>query len=155
MSGCLISNWKHLHDIYDYSSVDLVEGITTHATSEKQMFKILQCYQKGSSVAFKATRYKVCNWADRCRAQHVLFIVQALRIYQQSYLISRWCHQMKSFRVTGPLCREFIGHRWIPLTKASDAELWWFLRSAPKQTVEKTLEKLLIPDAITSIMMSL
>ena len=45
------------------------------------------------------------------------------------------------FRVTGPLCGEFTGHRWIPRTKASDAELccyclntrlskqswgWWF-----------------------------
>ena len=29
------------------------------------------------------------------------------------------------FRVTGPLCGEFTGHRWIPLTKASDAELWY------------------------------
>ena len=28
------------------------------------------------------------------------------------------------FRVTGPLRGEFTGHRWIPLTKASDAELW-------------------------------
>ena len=27
------------------------------------------------------------------------------------------------FRVTGPLCVEFTGHRWIPRTKASDAEL--------------------------------
>ena len=27
------------------------------------------------------------------------------------------------FRVTGLLCGEFIGQRWIPLTKASDAEL--------------------------------
>ena len=35
------------------------------------------------------------------------------------------------FRVTDPLCREFTGHRWIPLTKASDAELWCFLWSAP------------------------
>ena len=26
------------------------------------------------------------------------------------------------FRVTGPLCGEFTGHWWIPLTKASDAE---------------------------------
>ena len=25
------------------------------------------------------------------------------------------------FRVTGPLCGEFTGHRWIPFTKASDA----------------------------------
>ena len=31
------------------------------------------------------------------------------------------------FRVTGPLSGEFTGHRWIPLTKASDAELWCFL----------------------------
>ena len=30
------------------------------------------------------------------------------------------------FRVTGPLCGVFTGHRWIPRTKASDAELWCF-----------------------------
>ena len=35
------------------------------------------------------------------------------------------------FRVTGPSRREFTGHRWIPCTKASVAELWWFLWSAP------------------------
>ena len=34
------------------------------------------------------------------------------------------------FRVTGPLCGEFTGDRWIPLTKASDAELSCFLWSA-------------------------
>ena len=39
------------------------------------------------------------------------------------------------FRVTGPLCGELTGHRWIPLTKASDAELWCFLWSTPEQTV--------------------
>ena len=41
------------------------------------------------------------------------------------------------FRVTGPLWGEFTGHRWIPLKKASDAELWYFLWSAPEQTVSK------------------
>ena len=35
------------------------------------------------------------------------------------------------FRVTGPLCGEFTGPRWIPRMKASDAELWCFLWSAP------------------------
>ena len=34
------------------------------------------------------------------------------------------------FRVTGPLCGEFTGHWWIPL-KASDAQLWCFVWSAP------------------------
>ena len=40
------------------------------------------------------------------------------------------------FRVTGPLWREFTGHRWIPITKASDAELWCFLWPAPEQTIK-------------------
>ena len=35
------------------------------------------------------------------------------------------------FRVTGPLCGEFTGYRWLPLTKASDVELCCFLRCAP------------------------
>ena len=38
----------------------------------------------------------------------------------------------KVFRVIGPLCGEFTGHRWITLTQASDAELWCFLWSAPE-----------------------
>ena len=33
------------------------------------------------------------------------------------------------FRITGHLCGEFIGPRWIPHTMASDAELWCFLWS--------------------------
>ena len=36
------------------------------------------------------------------------------------------------FRVTGPLCGEFTGHRWIPRTKVRDADLWCFLWSAPE-----------------------
>ena len=38
------------------------------------------------------------------------------------------------FRITGPLWGESTGHWWI--TKASNAELWYFLWSAPKQTVK-------------------
>ena len=43
------------------------------------------------------------------------------------------------FHVTGPLCGEFTGHRWIPLMKASEAECWCFLWSAPEKTVEQTI----------------
>ena len=42
------------------------------------------------------------------------------------------------FRLTRPLCGEFIDHRCIPLTLASDAEIWCFLWSAPEQTVHQT-----------------
>ena len=55
------------------------------------------------------------------------------------------------FRVTGPLCGEFTGQRWIPRTKASDAELWCPLWSGPEQTVET----LVIWDAIVLIITSL
>ena len=59
------------------------------------------------------------------------------------------------FRVTGLLCGEFTGRRWIPPTKASDTELWCFRWSAPEQTVELTIEALVIGDAIVPFMTSL
>ena len=38
-----------------------------------------------------------------------------------------WRHQRGNiFRVNGPLWGESTGHRWIPLTKDNDAELWFF-----------------------------
>ena len=59
------------------------------------------------------------------------------------------------FRVSGPLCGEFIGHQWIPLTKASDAELWCFLWSAPEQMFEWTIETLVSWDVIAPSIASL
>ena len=38
-------------------------------------------------------------------------------------------------RVNGSLWGESTDHRLIPLSQASDAELWWFLWSAPEQKV--------------------
>ena len=41
------------------------------------------------------------------------------------------------FHITRPLCGEFTSPRWIPLTKASDSELWcFFFIYTPEQTVE-------------------
>ena len=59
------------------------------------------------------------------------------------------------FRVTDLLRGEFTDHRWIPLTKASDAELWCFLWFAPEQTVEQTIDTPVIWDAIALIITSL
>ena len=59
------------------------------------------------------------------------------------------------FRITGTLCQEFTGHRWISLTKASDVELLCFLWSVPEWTVEKTIMRLVIWDTIVLTMTSL
>ena len=55
------------------------------------------------------------------------------------------------FHVTGPLWGDSTGHRWIPLTKSSDAELWFFL-AAPQQRVEQTIQTHVIWDTIAFIM---
>ena len=63
-------------------------------------------------------------------------------VYKQAWCKLRLVYDMITsskgdiFRVTGHLCREFTGHRWIPRTEASDAELWCFPWSAPVLKVE-------------------
>ena len=56
---------------------------------------------------------------------------------------------------SGPLVGESTGHRWIPLTKASDAELWYFLWFVREQTVQQTTESPVIWGTIARIMTSL
>ena len=83
---------------------------------------------------------------DRLRVKHMLVACSAPMMTSSNGNI---------FRVTGPLWGESTGHRWIPLTKASDAELWCFLWSALEQIVEQTIETPVIRYAIALIMTSL
>ena len=53
------------------------------------------------------------------------------QIHQRSGFIKMTSSNGNLVRVTGPLRGEFTGNRWIPLTKASDVELWCFLWSGP------------------------
>ena len=108
--------------------------------------------------------------------QQAQSLMKLKNLYAQVFLISNitYLGAMKSFKmadeisrnmvtssnenifcVTDPLCGEFTGHRWIPLTKAGDAGLWCFLWSAPEQTVELTIDTLVIWDANAPIMTSL
>ena len=59
--------------------------------------------------------------------------------------VTKWKHFPRFWRfLRGP-------HRWIRLTKTSDAELWCFLWSAPKQMVEQTIGTLVIWDALYDV----
>ena len=66
-------------------------------------------------------------------------------IYHEEFNIIWWSIMMTSASgnfccVTGLLWGETTGHRWIPLTKANDADLWCFFWSTPEQTVEQTVD---------------
>ena len=64
----------------------------------------------------------------------IWFIYHSLQLCFSDSLVLRWLlvfYMMTSLngnnlRVTGPLCGEFTGQRWIPLTKASEARALMF-----------------------------
>ena len=44
-----------------------------------------------------------------------------------------WCHQMETFSALLAIyAGKITGHRWIPRTKTSDAELWCFIWYTPE-----------------------
>ena len=58
----------------------------------------------------------------------------------------------KHFPVAGPFWWESTGNRWIPFTKAGDADLSRFLWSAPEHADEQTIETPVINDTIAFVM---
>ena len=74
------------------------------------------------------------------RSTQMYYLHQCWLLDMVHFMMTSW--NINIFRVTDPLWRESVGHRWIPLIKASDVELWRFLWSAPEQTVEKTIATL-------------
>ena len=94
-----------------------------------------------------------CGWGRVifCSLHAMVWHVRGFQHAQPHMMTSS---NVNFFRVTGPLWGEFTGHRWIPPTKASNAELWCFLWFAPGQTVEQTIETPVIWDSIAFIMTS-
>ena len=84
------------------------------------------------------------EWNDRDHNRKLIYI-----------LLMMMSSDGNIFRVTDLLWGEFTGHWWIPLTWASDAELWCFIRSAPELTAEQTRETPVIRYTIMLIMTSL
>ena len=76
-------------------------------------------------------------------------VLQKLQQFWKSMMVSL---NGNIFHIIGPLWGESTSDQWIPLTKASDEGLRCFLWSTPKQTVEKTIERPVISDAIELIM---
>ena len=67
-----------------------------------------------------------------CRALEVQYIA----IIMHNDDLIKWKHSRRYW----PLCGEFTGHRWIPITKAIDAEFWCFLWYASEQAICRWFE---------------
>ena len=97
-------------------------------------------------------------WQFSCHWWHRKLSLRQLTVSPVTTKLSNWrllgfqwytfygifCHddviKWEHFPRYCPLCGEFIGHWWIPLTKASDAELWCFLWSISKQSRRRWFE---------------
>ena len=136
-------NWKCL--TIDYGpgvAGNRHRPISMHCQPQREISSTIG-YMKWSTEKFKKniTNWQTLWWVGRC--WHSTYMYYTMTSPNENI-----------FRVTDHLCGEFTGHRWILRTKASDAELWCFLWSAPEWTVELIIVRLVIWDAIAPIMMS-
>ena len=129
--------------------------------------KDMHCILRGSIVQLRAhapdSSLSPCSHV--CEYTFIWIIINAQctpppETFIQTSLFSSWWAMMTSsnrniFGGPGPLYGEFTGHRWISLTQAGDAELWYLLWSATEPTIEYTIEKPVIWDAVVLIMASL
>ena len=94
------------------------------------------------SSSFSAFADKLLIWSTSNLVIELFMGFSSLGGSYQEWLTSesQLCMMTSSngniFRVTGPLCGEFTGLRWILRTKTSGDKLWCFLWSAPNQTAE-------------------
>ena len=116
-----------------------VRGI--HWSPVNYPHKRLQCFIGTPNKLFNKQSWCSChrNVVNLCNKDHPLSAIGQQVTHKRPRNISlslNWLSLMMTssnrniFRVIGLLCGEITGHRWIPLTKASNAELWGFLWSA-------------------------
>ena len=71
------------------------------------------------------------SWIPRWIIVTIATFIHVALLVHSNVMACKWFMMTSSngniFRVTGPLCGEFTGHRWIPRTKAIDVDLWCFL----------------------------
>ena len=132
-------NWTILVQYYYhyYRCCHLPIGITPENKDSVQWCLTTPSWEKQARVA-AAAMFHTINSSKKngipCEEyRHLLEHVTSSR--REHMLLEKAGDMMTSsngniFRVTGYLCGEFTGPRWIPHTKASDAELWCFLWSA-------------------------
>ena len=87
----------------------------------------------GRLVYFRFACFLCREHADQAASSHRGPIIRSFDVT----LIMMTSSNGNIFSATGPLYGEFTGHRWIPLTKASNAELWCFIWSVSEQTLSK------------------
>ena len=143
---------EHVYPLHIRITVLLSTDLQTPRTALPEFSATLSVFRNVSTHFFYPSAHSVDASFTRSRLNR-----RKLNTYRERRPPS-WengTRQVPSQLPHSALWGESTGHRWIPLTKASDAEFWCFLWPAPEQTVEQTIETPVIWDAIALIMTSL
>ena len=129
------SETKHTKlSAYHYSDVTMNDR-ASQITGVSIAFSTVCSYQRTHQTSTPLPFVRWIPLEKASNTEHVSIWWRHIVLWDIRY---DWCktHETSSnrniFRVTGRLCWEFTGHRWIPHTKASDAERWCFLWSVPE-----------------------
>ena len=96
----------------------LVHMIASRYMINNARVKRLVSYSFKNALVCSCAVFIICKVGSS--DQHVYSSVRHFQIVPD--MMTSWNGNI--FLLTGPLCGEFTGYRWIPLIKASDAELW-------------------------------
>ena len=92
-----------------------------HGSGDSSILRVMKFRDKKLLNHFK-TNHKIFVHDKPCK----WYYLQANTGLKQGDTIIMTPSNGNNFRVTGQLCGDFTGHRWIPRTEASNAELWCF-----------------------------
>ena len=121
---------RTLHPIHHTRQALNYPVITSYKTgpeSCRTMVQVIKLAHVGKNIALWPTLFPPCYTAH-VASHHIVARKDTHFMITSS--------NGNIFRVTGHLCREFTGHRWIPRTKASYAELWCFSFICAWETAE-------------------
>ena len=146
--GCLLwINWLiWILQINSYKGIQKrIHDIISGDEFRSCMLYAIACYT--GCCFYGAWLYRSCNWPPLSGVYQNISMSYTNGQNTVHLVMSRdwagwhWSHDDvingSIYRVTGPFWRgNHRSHRLISFTKAIDAELWYFLWSVPKQTVE-------------------
>ena len=111
-----------------YTDISTYVRINLHTHVHMHSYVYIYTNSHVDKCKYDESSVIICTWNIRS-------ILRAQQSWNEPHMMTS--SNGNIFRVTGHLCGEFTGHRWIPRTKASDAELWCFLWSAPDKRLSK------------------
>ena len=141
------ASWRHGHTTGEGISSNIITLFAEHSSPPVRLISyrlrdllhdaermVRNSIQEKNGISCRKCCVKQSNISTITTKNKSLFLPMSYNIHNLVWHddFIKWKH----FPRCWPFVRGIHRSRWIPLTKASDGELWCFLWSAPEQTVQ-------------------